>query len=157
MLIPKNLIIEAKEKLGEEAAHIIQQDLDLQEWDNEKLRSLCPLRDSRHDKRKSEAEGKAIWIRSTYPNVHFAYKANEKIDELVSAIDNSDKFESGDSKGVAIILKSMSWTNEPYENKDKVKVYPNQHTVWDWEFAETAPSNDNSKEVVVSSDEELPF
>lgn len=42
MLIPKELIIKAKESLGEEAARIIASDLDLQEWDDEKLRSLCP-------------------------------------------------------------------------------------------------------------------
>ena len=45
MLIPKKLIIAAKEKLGEEAAKIIAKDLELKEWDEENLRSLCYFHD----------------------------------------------------------------------------------------------------------------
>ena len=43
MLIDKSLIIEAKEKLGDEAALIIAKELDLQEWDERNLKSLCPF------------------------------------------------------------------------------------------------------------------
>ena len=112
--------------------------------------SLVFLRDSRHDKKKE------VWVRSPYPNVHFAATANAKIDELVSAIDSADKFEDGNSKGVYIILKSVSLTNESYE-KDGVKIYPKQLTVWDWDFVDVEASDDNSNESVESSAEELPF
>ena len=41
MLIPKELIIEAKEKLGDQASLIIAKDLQLKEFDEENLKSLC--------------------------------------------------------------------------------------------------------------------
>lgn len=41
MLIPKDLIIQAKEKLGERAAYIIAQDLQLQKFDEKNLKALC--------------------------------------------------------------------------------------------------------------------
>lgn len=41
MLIEKEKIIEAKKKLGEEAAIIIAKDLELKEWDENNLKSLC--------------------------------------------------------------------------------------------------------------------
>lgn len=43
MLIPKELILEAKEKLGEKAAEIIQEELDIQNWDSKNLKGSCPL------------------------------------------------------------------------------------------------------------------
>lgn len=53
MLIDKNLIVEAKKTLGEEAANIIKNDLDLQNWDDKNLKSLCPFHD--------EDTGSFIW------------------------------------------------------------------------------------------------
>lgn len=53
MIVPKELIIEAKEKLGEEAAEIIAKDLQLKEWDSENLKSLCPFH--------TEDSGSFIW------------------------------------------------------------------------------------------------
>jgi twinkle protein len=41
LLIPKELIISAKEKLGDEAAIIIANDLQLKEWNEKDLKSLC--------------------------------------------------------------------------------------------------------------------
>lgn len=41
MLIPKDLIIQAKEKLGDRAAYIIAQDLQLQKFDEKNLKALC--------------------------------------------------------------------------------------------------------------------
>jgi twinkle protein len=43
MLIPKELILEAKEKLGEKAAEIIKDELDIQNWDSKSLKGSCPL------------------------------------------------------------------------------------------------------------------
>jgi twinkle protein len=43
MLIPKELIIEAKEKYGEKAAFIIAKDLNLKEFDETHLRAICPF------------------------------------------------------------------------------------------------------------------
>lgn len=43
MLIPKELILEAKEKLGEDAAFIIAKDLELKDFDEKNLKSLCPF------------------------------------------------------------------------------------------------------------------
>ena len=43
MLIEKEKIIEAKEKLGENAANIIAEDLKLEQWDEKNLKSLCPF------------------------------------------------------------------------------------------------------------------
>jgi twinkle protein len=53
VLIPKELIIEAKNKMGEKAANIIAKDLDIKEFDAEKLRGLCPFH--------SEESGSFIW------------------------------------------------------------------------------------------------
>ncbi len=41
MLIPKDLIIQAKEKLGDRAAYIIAEDLQLQKFDEKNLKALC--------------------------------------------------------------------------------------------------------------------
>jgi archaellum biogenesis ATPase FlaH/5S rRNA maturation endonuclease (ribonuclease M5) len=41
--IPKELIIEAKEKFGDLAIEIIVKDLDIQKWDTRSLRGLCPF------------------------------------------------------------------------------------------------------------------
>jgi twinkle protein len=43
VLIPNDLILEAKEKLGSDAALIIANDLQLQEFDEKNLKSLCPF------------------------------------------------------------------------------------------------------------------
>jgi archaellum biogenesis ATPase FlaH len=43
MLIPKELVMEAKEKLGNEAARIIARDLKLEQFDEVNLKSLCPF------------------------------------------------------------------------------------------------------------------
>jgi len=53
MLIDKDLIVEAKKTLGEEAANIIKNDLDLQNWDDKNLKSLCPFHE--------EDTGSFIW------------------------------------------------------------------------------------------------
>lgn len=114
--------------------------------------SLVFLRDSRHDKKADK------WISSPYPNVHFAGKAHTKIDSLIGAIDEADKFPDGNSKGVYIFPKDTSFTNEVYEKEDGTKIYPKQITVWDWEFAGTSSSNDdNSQETVEPSSGDLPF
>ncbi len=43
MLVPKNLIIEAKEKLGEKAAYIIKDHFKLIGWDEKNLKGCCPF------------------------------------------------------------------------------------------------------------------
>jgi archaellum biogenesis ATPase FlaH/5S rRNA maturation endonuclease (ribonuclease M5) len=43
MLVPKELIIEAKEKLGDKAAFIIAEDLKLDEFDTKNLKARCPF------------------------------------------------------------------------------------------------------------------
>ena len=116
--------------------------------------SLVFLRDSRHDNKNN------VWKKSPYPNVHFVSKAHGKIDELVEAIESGDKFEDGNSKGVWIVLKSASLTNEVFKNKEGVDVYPKQFTVWDWEFfvPEEKSEAQNDIPVAENSDEEpLPF
>jgi replicative DNA helicase len=45
VLVPNELILNAKEKLGSEAAIIIANDLELKEFDSKNLRSLCPFHD----------------------------------------------------------------------------------------------------------------
>jgi hypothetical protein len=115
--------------------------------------SLVFLRDSRHDKKND------VWVKSPYPNTSFAAKANDKIDDLVDAVENADKFEDGNSKGVYIILKDVSFSNEPYDNKDGVKVYPRKLTVWNWEFADESPkpSKEDEPPVVEDSSDDFPF
>ncbi len=53
MLIPKSLILEAKEKLGEQAALIIAKDLEIKEFSEEKLKGICPFH--------HEETGSFIW------------------------------------------------------------------------------------------------
>jgi twinkle protein len=53
MLIDKDLIVKAKQTLGEEATNIIKNDLDLQNWDEKNLKSLCPFHE--------EQTGSFIW------------------------------------------------------------------------------------------------
>jgi len=116
--------------------------------------SLVFLRDSRHDNKND------VWKKSPYPNVHFASKAHGKIDELVEAIDGAEKFEDGNSKGVWIVLKSASLTNEVFKNDKGVDVYPKQFTVWEWDFfvpEEKSDAQDEAPVVEESSEEELPF
>lgn len=43
MLIPNELVLTAKEKLGQEAAEIIAKDLDIQNYDSKNLKGSCPL------------------------------------------------------------------------------------------------------------------
>ena len=43
MLIPNELVLAAKEKLGQEAAEIIAKDLDIQNYDSKNLKGSCPL------------------------------------------------------------------------------------------------------------------
>ena len=113
--------------------------------------SLVFLRDSRHDKKND------VWVKSPYPNTSFAAKANDKIDDLVEAVENADKFEDGNSKGVYIILKDVSFSNEPYE-KNGEKVYPRKLTVWNWEFADETPKQEkDDAPVVEESIDDFPF
>ena len=116
--------------------------------------SLALLRDSRKDKRND------TWVKSAYPNVKFAFNAHAKIDELISALESADTFPDGNSKGVYIYLKSVSWTNEPYE-KDGQKVYPSQHTVWAWDFESDSDSPGSQKldtpVVTDDSSDDFPF
>lgn len=112
--------------------------------------SLVLLRDSRHITKDN------TWVKSAYPNTPFAVKANDKIDDLVNAVDNADKFEDGNSKGVYIILKDVSFTNEPYENKNGEKVYPRKLTVWNWEFAGETPKQSEKDDAPVV-EEDFPF
>jgi len=117
--------------------------------------SLVMLRDSRHDKKTD------TWKRSPYPGIHFAASAQAKIDELIEALGGADKFEDGNSKGVWIVLKSASLTNEVFKNKEGVDVYPKQFTVWDWEFFVPEEKSDAQDETPIveesSNEEELPF
>ncbi len=53
MLVDKDIIIEAKEKLGEKAAIIIAEDLNILEWDEKNLKGLCPFH--------KEDTGSFIW------------------------------------------------------------------------------------------------
>lgn len=53
MIIDKNLIVEAKNIMGEDAARLIAKDLNLHEWDDSKLKSLCPFH--------KEDSGSFIW------------------------------------------------------------------------------------------------
>ena len=41
MLIDNSLVIEAKEKFGDKAANIIAEDLNIKEFDKEKLKGIC--------------------------------------------------------------------------------------------------------------------
>jgi replicative DNA helicase len=43
MLVPRELIIEAKEKFGEKAAFLIAKDLELEQFDEIHLKSICPF------------------------------------------------------------------------------------------------------------------
>lgn len=43
MLIPRELILEAKEKLGEDAAIFINEKMELENWDEKDLKASCPL------------------------------------------------------------------------------------------------------------------
>lgn len=45
MIVQKELIVEAKNKLGKEAAHIIAKDLKIKEWDEYSLKGCCPIHD----------------------------------------------------------------------------------------------------------------
>jgi archaellum biogenesis ATPase FlaH/5S rRNA maturation endonuclease (ribonuclease M5) len=53
MLIPRELIIEAKEKYGEKAAFVIAKDLELKEFDETHLKAICPFHD--------ESEGSLVY------------------------------------------------------------------------------------------------
>jgi twinkle protein len=53
MLIPRELIIEAKEKYGEKAAFVIAKDLELKEFDETHLRAICPFHE--------ESEGSLVY------------------------------------------------------------------------------------------------
>ena len=53
MLVPKELILEAKQKYGEKAALIIAEDLKLEKFDEKNIKSLCPFHD--------EDSGSFIW------------------------------------------------------------------------------------------------
>jgi hypothetical protein len=117
--------------------------------------SLVLLRDSRHNKKTDK------WFPSPYPNVHFAMEAHNNIDSLIEAIDNADKFEDGNSKGVYIVLTNVSLTNESFKNDKGETIYPKQLSVWSWEFPEETSSLDNppvvEEEVESEEDEENPF
>ncbi len=115
--------------------------------------SLVFLRDSRHDKKNDK------WIRSPYPNVRFAMDAHNKIDELIESIDRAEKFNDGNSKGIYIILKSVSLTNESFINKKEETVYPKQITVWSWDFPEDENSDMDTPPAVEDEEntEENPF
>lgn len=45
MIVPKELVVEARKKLGDEAAEIISQDLKIEGWDSKNLKGRCPFHD----------------------------------------------------------------------------------------------------------------
>jgi hypothetical protein len=116
--------------------------------------SLVKMKSGKQNKTTKE------WSNSTWSFIRFVFTANEKIDQLLSELENLEKFDGGDAKqGVSIILKSVSLENAPYM-KEGVSTYPKnwQMTVWDWNFPDTENNSssidDNPK---VESDDEMPF
>jgi 5S rRNA maturation endonuclease (ribonuclease M5) len=61
LLIPKELINEAKNRLGEKAAHIIAKDLQLENFDEQNLKAICKWHD--------EKTGSLLW--DSKPNQNF--------------------------------------------------------------------------------------
>jgi len=57
MLIPKELVIEAKEKMGEKAAQIISEYYAIEDWNEKKLAGCCP--------KHKEKTGSFIWMPKT--------------------------------------------------------------------------------------------
>ena len=53
MIVPRELIIEAKTAMGEKAAHTIAEELELQDWSEKDLKAICPFH--------SEDSGSFIW------------------------------------------------------------------------------------------------
>lgn len=47
IIIPKDLVIKAKNKLGDKQAHIIAEEGKLKEWDETSLKALCPYHDEK--------------------------------------------------------------------------------------------------------------
>ena len=47
MLIPQNIVDEAKEQYGQQAVEIIVKDLKIQDFDERALKGICPFHDER--------------------------------------------------------------------------------------------------------------
>jgi hypothetical protein len=123
--------------------------------------SLVKMKSTRKDKKTDQ------WVNSTWSFVRFLSTAQEYIDQIISKLDELDKFENGDAKGagVPILIKSLSLENASYIDKDGNKAYAKNYkmVVWDWIFPEDdVESNPDETprvedEEEKSSDNDLPF
>jgi hypothetical protein len=117
--------------------------------------SVLKLRTARKDKKTDK------WINSTFSFVRFVMTAHDEIDSLIAEVNTCEKFDSGDAKkGIPIILKSVSFGNEPYE-KNGETVYPKNYqiSVFSWDFGEGYEKVSNNEQPDESSHEndEFPF
>jgi hypothetical protein len=114
---------------------------------------------ARKDKQTDE------WYNSTWNFINFVGDAHKKIDELVDALDQTDKFQNGDSKeGVWIVLKSVGLENASWVDDTGTTRYPKNYrmTVFSWKFVDEDGGGsgklDRPPEVFQDeSDDEFPF
>jgi len=85
--------------------------------------------------RKDKKSGKAVKSYFSFWNLRGT--AMEGLDKLQERLENAPTFNDSSNKmGVMIVIKSFSFQQEKYENREGETVYSKQpfFTIWDWDF-----------------------
>jgi len=103
------------------------------------------------------------WHNSTWAFVNFVGTAHKKIDDLIDALEDTEKYDNGDSKtGVWILLDSVSFENASWKDASGETKYPKNYkiTVFAWKFPEDSAGGIDKPPVVAENEvdeDEFPF
>lgn len=96
------------------------------------------------------------WLKSYFS----FWTVRDRVSELAQAVENSGTFENSDNKkGVMIVIKAFSISQEKYTDKESKEQYSKQpkFMIWEWEFADQAKAKASSGAPVLPPEDDIPF